>query len=394
VATRKEKAIQQWREEKAARAEHKEVRPNRKPKRTRQKEWNQFTFSDPEDWLDVDYDRNERVMPHGEQSAWRDTVTETTIELDRKPQEEQPVGEGWVRGLVVEAAAGLYRVRVEERELLCSVRGSLSVEDTNYTNIVAVGDDVLFSESLEQEGVIERVLPRRSVLARPDVFYSHLNQVIVANVDQVLIVASWREPHIWLELIDRYLVSSRLHNLTPVICVNKTDLAESLAECRAEMKPYIQLGYEVIYTSAMEGRGIKQLRGLLRDKVTVLAGMSGVGKSSLLKAIQPGLDIRVRDVSDHWHEGRHTTTQVNMLPLEMGGYVVDTPGIREFGLSGLHRDELAGYYPEFLTAGDCRFSDCVHLDEPECAVRRAVEAGEISETRYYNYLKIYETLPE
>jgi len=224
------------------------------------------------------------------------------------------------------------------------------------------------------------------------VFASHLQQVIVANADQLLIVASWREPAVWLELIDRYLIAAERHNLSPVICVNKVDLAKDEAICRAELRPYVDLGYRVLFTSALTGAGVDELRDLLCDKTTVLAGLSGVGKSSLLTAVQPGLKLLTGNVSDSG-QGRHTTTQVTLLKLSLGGFVVDTPGIREFGVSGLEKSELARFYPEIAAmAGECRFGNCSHIAEPDCAVRAAVRQGRVSAARYHNYQKIYVTL--
>ena len=178
----------------------------------------------------------------------------------------------------------------------------------------------------------------------------------------------------------------------PVICVNKIDLARDVAQCRAKIKPYLDLGYRVLFTSATESRGIEKLRTVLKGKTTVLVGTSGVGKSSLLTAMQPGLQLRAGVVSDGG-EGRHTTSQVNLLELEVGGFVVDTPGIREFGLSGLPRSELVRFYPEIAAAqGRCRFGDCSHTHEPGCAVKVAVQKNHIAQDRYHSYRVIYRSL--
>jgi ribosome biogenesis GTPase len=253
---------------------------------------------------------------------------------------------------------------------------------------------VIVSQNGAARGVVEAVLPRQSVLARPDPFYSHLQQVIVANVDQLLVVASWRDPALWFELVDRYLITAERNNLSPVICVNKIDLAEDPGEYRAALRPYQSLGHQVFFTSALTGEGVGELRQSLRGQTTVLAGMSGVGKSSLLNAMQPGLEIHTREVSDHSREGRHTTAQVSLLKLESGGFVVDTPGIREFGLSGLRRAELASFYPEIAAVEwKCRFGDCSHTHEPGCAVKEAVRKGRVSGVRYHSYTRIYRCLP-
>ena len=259
--------------------------------------------------------------------------------------------------------------------------------------MVAVGDEVLVSEDGAGTGLVEAVLPRRSVLARPDVFYSHLQQVIVANADQLLIVASWREPAIWLELIDRYLITAERSHLPAVICINKMDLVEDEAECARTLEPYRQLGYRLVWTSAVTSAGIDELRSVLHNRTTVLAGLSGVGKSSLLMAVQPSLQLRVGAVSDK-RQGRHTTSQTTLLRLGDGGSVVDTPGIREFGLSGLRRPELVDFFPEMAAlAPNCRFHNCSHLNEPDCAVQAALGNGKIAASRYHSYRQIFETLP-
>ena len=218
--------------------------------------------------------------------------------------------------------------------------------------------------------------------------------MIVANVDQVLIVASWREPAFWPELIDRYLIAAARNGLVPIICVNKVDLAEDPAEPQTVLRAYCDAGYTVLLTSAQSRLGVDGLRRLLQGRTTALAGLSGVGKSSLLSAVEPGLHLRVGEVSERRHEGRHTTTQSSLHRLAEGGFVVDTPGIREFGLSGLRRRDLADCYPEIaaLRSG-CQFEDCTHTREPGCAVRLAIRQGRVSPVRYDSYRKILASLP-
>jgi ribosome biogenesis GTPase len=295
---------------------------------------------------------------------------------------------------VVEVAAGLCRVAFPDRTLTCSVRGTLAHHDTGFTNVVAVGDRVRVSRGGGEEGIVEAVMPRRSVLARPDPFYSHLQQVVVANLEQVLIVASWQEPPLWAELIDRYLIAAQRSRISALICVNKVDLAEDAAPVRAQLQPYADLGHRLLFTSAVTGKGVGRLREALRGRTTALVGLSGVGKSSLLAALQPGLVLRTAEVSGHSGQGRHTTSQITMLPLAIGGFVVDTPGIREFGLGGLTRAELMRFYREFVPFADrCRFSNCSHAHEPGCAVKAAVTRGCLSPMRYHSYRRIYESLP-
>ncbi len=392
MATREQKQWQHHAEEKLLRKARKQLKRHREADQARRSDWRWDGVIDPADDESPSF---ERVMPRGERERRRAhlqaALTEMLEDTDETPA---PAAADGLRGIVVEVSSGLCRVAVDDRMVMCSVRGSLSAAETGFTNVVAVGDVVIVSEDDAGRGVVEAVLPRRSFLARPDVFLSHLQQVIVANIDQLLIVASWREPTIWLELIDRYLIAAARCRLQPLICVNKIDLAETIAACRAGLRPYQDLGYPVIFASARTGEGIDELRKVLRGQTTALAGLSGVGKSSLLAAVQPGLNLRTSAVSEFSGQGRHTTTQVTMLALEMGGFVVDTPGIREFGLNGLMRSELASFYPEIVAAARrCRFGDCSHMREPGCAVIAAVQQGKLSAARYHSYRKIYLDLP-
>ncbi len=332
----------------------------------------------------------ERIMPLGEKER-RQKVTKVAVGyFEEGNAAHEAKG---TEGVVIEVSTGLCRVSLNGEILLCRLRGSLSLQETGYTNVVAVGDKVIVAQDGQGGGVVEAVLPRHNMLARPDTFYGHLQQVIAANLDQLLIVASWRNPHFWPELVDRYLITAGLHDLEPIICVNKTDLAESQDEILTYLQPYQMLGHRLILTSAITGEGLDELREALAGKITVLSGMSGVGKSSLLSAVQPGFELRVHEVSEHSGEGQHTTTQATMLPFGEDGFVVDTPGIRTFGLAELDPAELVEFYPEFLRyVNFCQFGNCSHTHEPGCAVTDAVQKGQISDWRYYNYQKLYKTL--
>lgn len=297
------------------------------------------------------------------------------------------------QGLVVWVGGGLCQVELAQQELLCSIRRALELEQGDYANVVAVGDRVLVSQSNAEQGVIEAVLPRSSMLIRPDVGQRHLSQVLVANIHQVLVVASWRNPHWWPELIDRYLIAAARNDLTPVICLNKVDLADDPTDYESALQPYRDLDYTLIFTSTVTGQGLAQLNALLHQQTTVLAGLSGVGKSSLVKSVQADFDLRVGQVNEDKGQGRHTTTQATWFKLDGGGAIIDTPGIREFGLVGLDPAALGYFYPEIAAhAHECRFKNCTHRHEPDCAVKVAVERAQISTVRYENYLKIYESL--
>jgi ribosome biogenesis GTPase len=352
------------------------------------------------DWLADNADDNaqttqfERIMPPGEASRRKAVLAAAAKNIEDMPAPDEVTIEAvGTMGTIFEISTGSCRVRIEGRELLCTLRGSLSMHDTAFTNVIAIGDEVIVTEDGLGGGAVEKVLPRRSALTRLDTFNTHLRQIIAANVDQLLIIASWRNPNLWPELVDRYLIAAERNNLTPILVVNKIDLAEDISACKAFLQPYFDLDLRVMFTSAHTQHGIEELRSILQGCSTVLAGLSGVGKSSLISAVQPGLQLRTHEVSETTGHGQHTTTQATMLPLENGGYVIDTPGIREFGLHGLNRNDLMRFYPELEAVADrCHFRNCAHISEPGCAVRLAVNNGTLPLLRFENYRKIYESI--
>lgn len=386
---------QHIREDAALREIRKQIRKPPKPGRVRQKDWTDAFMEDPEGYESLP--EQERVMPKGE-TEWRQAkVIRSPLHDGFGPAvpaaaAERGAAQTTAEGTVIEVSSGLCRVQTAGGAYLCRLRNALRVTHSGYSNMVAVGDHVTISHNGDERGLVEAILPRRSALARPDPFNVYQQQVIVANVDQALIVAAWREPAFWPELVDRYLIAALRHNLAPVIVINKVDLAEDEGELAATVAVYRSAGYRVIPTSALTGAGLDELRDVLAGKTTALAGLSGVGKSSLLSAVEPGLNVRVAEVSDRKHEGRHTTTQVTLHPLAAGGFVADTPGIREFGLAGLKQTELRGFYAEFAAAGPCEFANCTHTREPGCAVKAAVRGGRIARMRYDSYRKIWHAL--
>jgi ribosome biogenesis GTPase len=404
LAAQEEEYWQHVRKDQARRAARGSARKDPKPGRVRPKNWTMTYIEDPDGYDDLDITERERVMPKGETEARQTKTPRSPLHHGlgpTVPASEALSSEPWgtasetetlagaSRGTVVEVSAGLYRVALPGSTLLCHLRSSLRSPHSGFSNILAAGDEVVVSHNGHERGIVEAVLPRRSALARPDTFYKHLQQVIVANVDQALIVAAWREPAFWPELVDRYLIAAIRHNLTPIICINKIDLAEDPAELARTVAAYRRTGYRVLPTSASTQQGLDALREALIGRTTALAGLSGVGKSSLLNAVEPGLNLRTSEVSNRRHEGRHTTTQVTLHPLAAGGFVADTPGIREFGLSGLQAGDLPRFYPEIAAeAQACVYADCSHTREPGCAVKAALHAGRISPMRYDSYRKI------
>jgi ribosome biogenesis GTPase len=305
--------------------------------------------------------------------------------------------EGLLRGIVVRARGHHYDVTVLSQEgrpggeqRMCEVRGRL-LQDRGRDTLVAVGDTVWILPIGRDRGQIERVEERHSVLSRQHPGVSlPAEDVILANPDQVLVVFAIVEPDPHLRMLDRFLVIAEANELPAIICANKVDLS-SAANAEALFGLYTSIGYPVVYASAVTGEGIEELRQLLSDKVTVISGPSGVGKSSLLNAIQPGLNIQIGEISEVLNKGRHTTraAQLYTLPFGSNTFVADTPGIRELGLYEIDVQSLGFYFREFVPyIHDCRYPNCTHDHEPGCAVRKAVEVGAISQERYDSYLRL------
>ena len=344
---------------------------------------------------------SERVRPRGELSRHRTIMAEVGDGTAREDGDDptraasavRAVSPACLQGRVVRIHGLVSIVETEDgRTFPCHVRRLLKSLAIEGRNVVTVGDQVWFRPAASggDEGLIEKVLARQGVITRG---YRHRQHVIAANVDTVLIVAALAAPPLKLNLIDRYLVAAEIGGVRPVIVLNKADLVD-IALFQWVIGLYAQLGYETVVTSAVDGRGIDRLGSLLEHGVTAVSGQSGVGKSSLLNVVQPGLNLKVREVSDWTSKGKHTTSAAELIRLDRGGYVVDTPGLRQFELWGVVPGELEGYFIEFRPfIPRCRFPDCSHTHETRCAVKEAVHWGQIHLGRYESYLKLFHRSP-
>lgn len=289
---------------------------------------------------------------------------------------------------VVRATGSWYDVLHDGATVRCRIRGRLRLKGVRSTNPVVVGDEVVCEADEGGDYVIADILPRRNYVIRRASNLSKESHIIAANVDQALLMASLRSPETPTEFVDRFLVTCEAYKVPVTILLSKIDLqdAEAVAEFRAV---YEGAGYRVLEVSARKGLGVEEVRELLTGRTTLVSGNSGVGKSTLIQAIDPSLDIRTGEISESHHKGRHTTTFSTMYPLAGGGAVIDTPGIKGFGLIDIDEAELWHYFPEMMrVAPACRFYNCTHTHEPGCAVTEAVKAGEIAWPRYESYLKI------
>ncbi len=296
-----------------------------------------------------------------------------------------------MQGTVLRAQSGFFWVQTDAGVLECTLRGRLKKERQS-SDIAVIGDLVDIKQVSPTTGAIEAVEPRRSKLARRAAGTKGIwsEDVLIANLDQVLLVFACASPDFHPRMLDRYLALTESSELETVIVANKLDLV-GLERARELFGEYEQIGYPVIYTSTRQGTGIAELQARLGGRISVVTGKSGVGKSSLLNVVQPGLGLATSEISDAIDKGRHTTRVAELIALDLpgGGYVADTPGIRELGLWQFPLDELDWCYREFRPfLNECYFSSCTHTHEPDCAVRAAMAAGQISEERYQSYVRL------
>lgn len=299
-------------------------------------------------------------------------------------------GEEALCGVVLRATGSLYEVLLGERTVSCRIRGRLRLKGVRSTNPVVVGDIVRCERDETGETVIADIEPRRNYIIRRASNLSKESHIIAANLDQALLVATLFSPETAPEFIDRFLVTCEAYKVPVTILLAKADLARTAPEAMAAFHDtYERAGYRVIDVSATEVEGVDAVRDLLRGRTTLLSGNSGVGKSTLVAAVERTAEVRTAEISRSHHKGRHTTTFSTMYPLSEGGYIIDTPGIKGFGLIDIDDAELAHYFPEMMRwLPECRYYNCSHTHEPHCAVIEAVERGDIALSRYESYLKI------
>lgn len=297
-------------------------------------------------------------------------------------------------GTVIKSTGSWYSVRTDAGEVYaCRIRGKIRLQGIRTTNPVAVGDRVEIEIRAEEAPLIMRICPRKNYIIRRSTNLSKEAHILAANVDQAMVVVTVRYPETSTVFIDRFLASAEAYTIPAVIVFNKTDLYGEeeylVMEMLAEM--YEKIGYRCLRVSAETGEGVAEVREALTGKITMLAGLSGVGKSTLINRVEPGLDLKTAAISESHDTGKHTTTFAEMFPLSFGGFIVDTPGIRAFGLVYMDKQEISHYFPElFAASAQCRYGNCTHTHEPGCAVMEGVETGDISELRYASYLSMFE----
>jgi ribosome biogenesis GTPase len=299
------------------------------------------------------------------------------------------------KGLVIKSAGNIFTVRTSGCELVnCTLAGKYRLEELKSTNPVVVGDWVEFTlENGEKIGRITSVDERKNYIIRKSAKLSKSYQIIASNIDLLMLMVTVARPVTYPEFIDRYLVTAEAYEIPSVLLINKIDLYDKKEkETLGEWKIiYEKIGYSCIECSVTEGVNINLIADLLKDKVTLIAGISGVGKSTLINRIEPGLKLKTAEISEFHKSGKHTTTFAEMLELSSGGYIIDTPGIRGFGMTDMEDEPLFHYFPEiFRISARCKFHNCIHVNEPDCAVIQAIESGEISPSRYNSYLNLLE----
>ena len=305
-----------------------------------------------------------------------------------------------MKAIVYKSTGSWYIVKDEAGNFWnARMKGVMKMDDITSTNPVAVGDIIEMEIEAEESStaIIDEIHDRRNYINRQSPRNKYQHHIVAANLDQSMLVATLKEPKTSQGFIDRFLVASEMYHVPPIIVFNKSDLYK-----KKEMEKYEQwkamyeaVGYKVFLISAINNEGIEEIKDQLKDKTTLISGHSGVGKSSLLNSIFPEMNLRTKDISGWSGKGQHTTTFAEMFDLPFGGKIIDTPGMREFGLVDIARQELSHYFPEMRgRLNDCQFNNCLHINEPDCAIKEAVKNGEIHEDRFVSYYGILESIEE
>lgn len=329
-----------------------------------------------------------------DRSKYKKTDVEKYRRSLEKDRDAKMSKQEWLEGRVLSIMPQGIIVSWEGERISCVLKGLLKKERTQFKNLVAVGDFVLFEKIAPGEGIVAQIKPRHSILSRADNLSRRKEQLIAVNIDQVLITVSVVNPPLKPSLIDRYIIATYKGNMAPIIIINKVDLLEKPDDMIVEdeldlyqelLKAYAVIGIPVISVSTVNQTGLEELKEVMRGKSSVFSGQSGVGKTSLIN-FATGLDLRVGDTVERTKKGSHTTTLTQLIPLEFGGWCVDTPGIKSFGVWDLKKEEIEGYFTEIHECGlQCKFPNCTHTHEEDCAVLQALEAGNLSPVRYDSY---------
>jgi ribosome biogenesis GTPase len=298
-----------------------------------------------------------------------------------------------MKGVVVKSTGSWYDVKTEKGDLVkVRLKGIFRLDESKDTNPIAVGDRVsISSEDADNSWVIDEIEERHNYIVRSSPKHKGARQILAANIDQALLIVTMGNPRTSTGFIDRFLLTAEAYHIPTVIIFNKQDMLDVKGQKKQDFVSaiYQAIGYKTLFVSALQQENVDQVKALMKDKTSLIAGHSGVGKSTLMNAVQPHLNIRTDKISRITGKGMHTTTFAEMHPLDFGGSVIDTPGIREFGIMNFKPEEISHYYIEMREAlKDCKFNNCMHENEPGCGVRKAYEAGKISEERYVNYLGI------
>lgn len=304
-----------------------------------------------------------------------------------------------IKGTVIKSTGSWYHVQTKDEVYQCRVTGKFRIEGLKLTNPVAVGDQVMIQLGKDEEvwGTIKKILPRKNYVVRQSPRKKHFVHLLASNVDQAVLLVTIVEPKLKQGFIDRFLLMTEPYDIPVTIVFNKCDLYEEHdLDIYLYMKAiYESIGYQVLLCSALEGEGLDELREVLKDKVSLVAGQSGVGKSTIVNAIDDNLDIDTQELSDYSGKGMHTTTFAEMHPLSFGGQIIDTPGIKTLGFNHLEETDIAHNFRElFALSAECKFNNCMHRQEPKCAVKAALEEGIISDLRYSNYLQLLEEVED